>query len=225
MRQVEELTTSIDPGDLRKVAYTYADVFAGEPWNEVSRCSSCGGFGSSKPAEAKECECGKGVLNKEAYPTKETAAYIQAEISKPNAVALYTIQMEMIRIVTEAIKGFAWGYEQTASGLSVAKYKRPEMQETVQDILQSLILSGMFFYISEVGVLPEYQGQGKGKRLVDQMITEAKWKGATDFVMRTNEDSPMRYIAENIGMKPVIGLDTGVRDEENIARVLYIGKR
>lgn len=41
----------------------------------------------------------------------------------------------------------------------------------------------------------------------------------------TNENSAMRYIAENIGMKAILGLNTGLKDEDNEQKVLFYGEK
>src|SRR5579872_2447640 len=45
-------------GTLNSLAVTYASVFAGEPWNEVSRCETTGKFFPDQPGLLCTC-CGK----------------------------------------------------------------------------------------------------------------------------------------------------------------------
>lgn len=207
--------------NLAAVATSYASVFAGEPWKEVSRCTQCGSFSSNEPGENAQCSCG-GSFSKEAYPVKETAEYIAQEISQPDAVSAFLTQSLLLAKVQQTAQGFAWGYQMSRSHLSEKKYQTQEMQQLIVDVLSTC---GFFFYVSEVGVLPELQGQGLGKLLTNQLLKEGEKKGYRHYVVRTNESSALRFILEKIGMKPVIGLQTGIRDTENEARVLFVGQR
>lgn len=209
---------------LPQLAAVYAEVFAGQPWLEVSRCNKCGNFSSSSPDHSSNCSqngC-DGVCDQEAYPLIETTRYIQNELQKPDAIGLYAVQLALMGQAADVIKGFAWGYGSQPDVLAQQKYHTQEMQKVVADLL---VASGFFFYVSEVGVPTVHQGNGLGKRLTNQLIDGGIQKGLSTVVLRTNEDSPMRYIAEKVGMKPVVGLDSGVRDTENEARVLFVGKR
>lgn len=198
-----------------EIAQVYGEVFAGPPWLEVSTCSQCGSFASSLASEKQPCNCG-GVFVLPAYPIAETSTYIRSELAKQSALAFW-LAVGTGRLQAQ---GFGWGYQSTSQGLAEQKYKTAEMQSTIQDLL---LASGAFFYISEVGVLPISQGEGWGKALTSKLVNESRNFPAV--VLRTNEDSPMRYISEKLGMKPIVGLKSGIPDNENEARVLFVGTR
>lgn len=219
MKKNYEIQT-IQPKNYREVATTYARVFAGEPWREVSRCSACGEFSGKNPAENALCQCG-GTFSQEAYPEAETTQYVGQEVTKPAAVGLFLAQVSLLAEATTSAYGFGWGFQMTPQELATKKYRTEEMQKVISEVL---VNSGFFYYVSEVGVLPELQGVGFGKKLTAQVVSTAQSKGYKDFVVRTNEDSAMRYILEKMGMRPVVGLKTGIRDTENPARVLFVGK-
>lgn len=202
------------------VARTYAQVFAGEPWREVSRCTNCGNFSQEKPQSGASCACG-GAFSEEAYPLVETTNYVGRELVKPDATGLFLTQAALFNQVQQIAQGFGWGFKMSPAELS-QKYRTEEMQSVVTDLL---VRAGFFYYVSEVGVLPEVQGLGFGKRLTNQVVDAGRRKGYDQFVVRTNEDSAMRYILEKMGMQAIVGLQTGVKDTENESRVLFINKR
>lgn len=203
--------------DIPDTAKVYAEVFAGEPWREVSKCNSCGEFGSSQPSEKKRCtHCAKGRLSLPAYPERETQQYVTKELSRMDAVGLLAVQMQLSKLI-----GFGWGYAMDGRQFAGEKYKLAEMQQLVTDLL---VNAGTFYYVSEVGVIESSQGHGIGKQLTHRLMDHGK-KSQGTIVLRTNENSSMRYIAEHAGMKPVVGLKSGNTDTENEERVIYIGKK
>lgn len=211
----------IAPSNYEAVASTYAEVFAGEPWKEVSKCKKCGGFSAQSPSQAQACECG-GNFSLPAYPLDETTAYVGQELSRPDAAGVFLSQVDLLQNLGSKAFGFGWGFQSSARELVSKKYRTVEMQRIVSELLVS---AGFFYYVSEVGVLPSLQGSGYGKSITNTLVTSAEKSGYRDFVVRTNEDSAMRYILEKIGMKPVIGLQTGIKDSENESRVLFVGKK
>lgn len=211
---------SITPAEYEPVAKTYAQVFAGEPWREVSRCSQCGEFSSANPGDQEQCACG-GEFSIEAYPLEETAEYVGKELSKPDAIGLLVSQLSLMVESIRVVNGFSWGFRMNQQDLQ-KKYRTDEMRDTVAALL---INAGFFYYVSEVGVLPNLQGQGWGKRLTSSLVGQAEQIGYDQFVVRTNEDSAMRYILEKMGMQPILGLQTGIKDAENEKRVLFVAKR
>lgn len=201
------------------VARTYAEVFSGEPWMEVSKCDHCGEFGSSLPVENSSClRCGTGLMSLEAYPLDETVQYIKDELSHPSPRGLLGAMVN-VRGGETRVEGFGWGYGLSSLQLVEAKYHSGEMREMVGRLLAE---NPAFFYVSEVGVIPTIQRKGLGTELTAGLVEYAT-QFHKSIVLRTNEDSGMRKIAERLGMKPLYGLQTGLRDTENEARVLFLG--
>ena len=216
----ENTLSTITPDAYVLVAKTYAQVFAGEPWREVSKCNKCGNFSDQSPEAGTECSCG-GIFNVEAYPRVETTQYVATELARADAIGLMLSQLTWLKQV-QRVNGFGWGYRMSPAELAARKYRSEQMQALVTELLVS---AGFFYYVSEVGVLPEEQGNGYGTKLTSSIIDQAETGGYREFVVRTNEDSGMRYILEKLGMKPVIGLNTGIKDSENEARVLFVGNK
>lgn len=206
---------SILPSDYSQLAEVYARVFAGYPWYEVSRCTTCCDFSSTLPDLKRSCNaCESGFYADPAYPLDETAAYIGSELGKPDAVGRLVLS-------SRRILGFGWGYSSLSEQLAERKYKTDEMKEVVIRLVGRGVA---FFYVSEVGVLPESQKSGWGRRLTEAVV-DNRPIGLRRVVLRTNQDSGMRYIAEKLGMKPVVGLNTDIVDVENPNRVLFVGER
>lgn len=203
---------------LGRVAEVYARVFAGKPWYEVSRCNVCDVFSSNPPDMGVICGCGKnGKYSLEAYPLEETKSYVLEELNHADPVGLVAIAG--LAQEDTGIIGFAWGYGWTKLEMSEAKWRTPEMRSLVNDCVRN----DNFFYVSEVGVLEPYQGHKIGKSLTNELVNRGKNEYRGEIVLRTNENSPMRYLAEKLGLEPVIGLNNGFMDTENPQRVLFEG--
>lgn len=165
---VEEITTQ-----------AYPIVFGGEPWNEGYRCPICRAEFPSK-YEGKLCPaCEKkdkrSVLLVECWPRAQVLADFYREMQKPNALCLAMGEDEKMTC-------FAWGYEITVDQEIDAHLSAPGLSQ---------MISGTYFYLDEVGVLPEYQGQGIGTKMTSWICSAQKQK---KILLRTKKDSPMHRI-------------------------------
>lgn len=204
---------------LEQIAKTYALVFAGKPWFEVSKCSLCGIFSGNLPDLKVLCSCDeKGEYSLEAYPLGETKDYILEELNHTNAIGL--VAVARLAYEDPEVVGFAWGYGLTKAEMSETKWKSQEMRHLVNNRIGGI----SFFYVSEVGVLDAYQGFKIGKGLTNELVQQGKDAHCGQIVLRTSEDSPMRYLAEKLGLEPVIGLNSGFTDIENPKRILFEGQ-
>lgn len=198
---------------INNIARCYANVFRGEPWNEAFVDPD----GSFISLEAGMERWRQRELQL-AYPLLPTAGYIEAETSKPDAVqVLLTDPNKPNRVIA-----FGWGYAVASSSALVAeKWSQAdsEDQKSLTTIVSEACGKETPWYLSEVGVLPEFQGKRLGSQIVAELITQASQR---PIVMRTNQDSPMTRIAANNGFEPIIGLSSGAIDPVNPERVLYI---
>ncbi|QQG41448.1 MAG: hypothetical protein HYV90_04815 [Candidatus Woesebacteria bacterium] len=191
---------------LIKVAETYRDVFATEPWNEVSRGPNCGKFYENQPGTVCPCGCGK---LQEAYPTMTTVGYIRKEISKPNAIALTTEKDGII-------VGFAWGYEETSEEFATSKYK-PENRNFISQLIGP---NKRFFYMSECGLVKPERSMGLGTEMSLKLVSEASQFNQS-VLLRTNKGSLARFIAKKLNLTPIIGTENTPSDPENPDRILF----
>lgn len=201
----------LDRNDLRKLKKTaeaYRETFATEPWKEVSRCPKYDRFYGPENQPGTICPCSCGKLE-EAYPVVKTTKYIRNEISKTNSIA---------KVVTrdDKLVGFGWAYEETGEDFANSKYK-PENREFVANLVGK---KRKVIYLSEFGLIEEERGKGKGSEITRRVVEESS-RFQKPFLMRTNKSSAMRFIAEKLGMKPIMGLDDTPLDPENPDRILY----
>ncbi len=193
---------------LKKTAEAYRETFATEPWKEVSRGPACDQFFGPENPPGTICPCGCGKLE-EAYPVVKTTKYIRDEISKTNSVA-------MVITKNGKLVGFGWAYEETGEDFAKSKYK-PENREMVANLVGK---KKKVIYLSEFGLVEEERGKGKGSEITKQVVEEAS-QFQKPFLMRTNKGSIMRFIAEKLGMKPIMGSGDTPLDPENPDRILY----
>lgn len=219
-----------------ELARIYAEVFAGPPWSEYTRCSANGRFFGLNTVPGKSCattECSPctGILDL-VYPEVETANYIEGELSKTNAAA---------KIITEEgqILAFAWGFSlESPEAFAEEKYKTVKMQDNIIRLLRECGISNRFFYFSEFGIAEMCRGRGWSNDLFTELSKEAQ-KLQLNILMRTNQESPMIAVAEKFGMTQILGpivkpdrlakrflvsdqAVNGCLDQENNSRVLFI---
>ncbi len=192
-------TLELSKSKLKAIALLYAEVFGGEPWNEVWRCSFCGKFfGADLSLKTPSLCCGQPLSA--AYPEEETIAYINRELAKPFA-------KKDLFYVEGQLAGFAWGYEVSSTN-SLAKEKWPQSEETQQRVISGLSqyinINSSLFYISEVGVSPLFRRNGIGFQLTQNLLKESV-SLEKPVVFRTNWASPMMLIAERLAMTQVMG--------------------
>ena len=186
----------IDPGNsgqIGQLADLYADVFAGPPWNEVTKCASTGSFYGSDTTVGSPCpDCQTPLL--EAYPREETIRYILGELGKSNPIGL-------LAFVNNELAGFSWGYQTDVNSLAMSKWKTPKMQEAVKSLLVDYGVTDKLFYGSETGVDPKFQGKGLGKKLVTARLNRIISSNERYALVRTNVNSPMYGIINGSWIK------------------------
>ncbi len=139
---------------------------------------------------------------------KKAMKYISMELSKKIAVAYLAIS-ENIPI------GFGWGYQLDWEKFVETKYDTKEGKILLRNFRQDETLS---FYISEVGVDPDFQNNRIGSRLTNKLASTDK-----PLLMRTLKTSPMLSIAlKQLLMQPIISPDLDFKDPENPNRVILI---
>ncbi len=214
------------PANLYQTAQCYKLAFWGSPWKEA--------FVKDKkfyPATPELLIDANWRLQdyQRAYPMRQTADYIRAEVTKPGAVF-----RQIFKPNSQTVIGFGWGYSIPYADI-LAQDKWPQASPKDQTILSLLInrftLRGSFWYLSEVGIRPHYQEQGLGTQIVRQLIDQAPCK---QIVMRTNQDSPMVSIAKKFDFVQILGPSvdksappptpsciTNLNDPQNPNRVLF----
>lgn len=192
---------SINRNDLNQIAEVaglYANVFAGPPWYEATKCLTSGSFYGADTTAGAPCPDCSNPLS-EAYPKDETTQYILGELGKTNPIGL-------LAFVNSELAGFSWGYRTTPKELvESSKWKTPDMKQKVYDLLADYGVSGSLFFGSETGVDPKFRDKGLGKKLVRARFDEILRSGEKYALVRTNVNSPMYGIIEGSSMSK--GLD------------------
>lgn len=192
---------SIDKANIdqiRQLAGLYADVFAGPPWNEVTKCATSSKFYGKDTQAGTPCpDCQNPLL--EAYPKDETVGYILGELGKSNPIGL-------LAYVNSELAGFSWGYETNLENVAQSKWKTPQMQQSVQKLLESYGVKDKLFYGSETGLSPAFQGLGIGKKLIRNRLDKIVRTGENYVLIRTNVNSNMYGICKEIeGFDQILG--------------------
>lgn len=198
----------------------YPEVFADEPWNEWVKCLPESSeevevyFGRStnlNPGDA--CPSCQSPLARY-YEFQPTYEKILKEVSQPGAIAL-------LGILNQIVVGFAWSYCSDISTIATTKWDNIPMQSTVMNSLKPYVGErGEIRYLSEVGVQKSYRNQG-----IATALSKDATRDNVPIVVRTNQDSPMATICENLGLLRVIGPDLQVQDSVRPDRVLYVSPR
>jgi GNAT superfamily N-acetyltransferase len=154
---IHQIEPFSDPETVRGIVAAYQRTFGGEPWNEGYVCPVCGDSFPLTQAGGPCLSCsarGTSVLLDEYWPASKVTSDFNREMGKPEALCLVAKD-------EDAIVGFIWGY-------------RIVIGDHVDDYLESpglsQLVSGPFFYLDDAAVIPEYQCQGIGKKLVAQML-------------------------------------------------------
>lgn len=222
IRQIEGTPPQFTGNELARLATTYAAVFAGNPWREVSRCRD----GFSSEVVGSQCEdCAE--VRSEAYPLVSQMETILAELTRPNA-ACFVVEDEE----DDAIVGFSWSFAyQNVDELLAEKYDGATTQHDRLrgDVQRALGRYGIgaraFYYLSETGIIddPRYRGRGISKELVQRRQDVAESRGL-DIVQRTSIKSPMYRTMRSAGFTQVMGANMGEVDVVNNDRVLFVKK-
>jgi len=205
---IKEELLNPDSSTLESVAVVYAKVFAGWPWYEVSKGMNCEQFYGPEFPPGSLCPCGYENLV-EAYPKEETIKYIKDELSKPLALG--------INLAVNGLQsGFGWGYKLSGKDFAEKKYSKTDSRIAIA----SVVGNKDYFYISEVGIVPSFQGSGLGFRITSRLAEQASFY-SLPILMRTNIESPMVKIGKRLGMSIVFGPSTDFIDPENPKRVVF----
>lgn len=222
IRRIEGDPPQFANSELSRLATTYARVFAGDPWNEVSRCQD--GF-SPLPVGSPCDDCGD--LRQEAYPNDTQVQVITGELQRPDA-ACFVLEDQQI----DEIVGFSWGFSyQDTDEFIQQKYagegeRYNVLRRAVRRLLGSYAIEARpFYYLSETGIVndPRYRGRGISKEFVRLRSMVAADRGL-DIIQRTSLNSPMYRTMQGAGFTQIMGENIDEPDVVNPRRVLFIRK-
>jgi hypothetical protein len=189
------------------LAKTYAEVFAGDPWNEVTQCIGCNRFFGPDSYVGMRCKGGlcDGEPLTEAFPVEKTALDLIRDANRSGSAA-------KVLLSERQPVGFAFGFPYTNGEFEVDRYNTSSGREVVSKFLNQLGLNAVTFYISEVGIKPEFRGNGYSNTLVDELIDQASLL-ELGLLMRTNRESPMVAVAKRARMGQIMGPEVAISDQ------------
>lgn len=199
----------------------YPEVFADEPWNEWVKCNTESTletevyFGRSSGLNPNDpCPSCQTVLDRY-YEFLPTYAKILTELGNAGTIAL-------IGTIRRQIAGFAWSFYSNIETIATSKWKdNAVMQDRVVKALAQYVgRQGEIRYFSEVGVKKPYRNRGIGTALSREATRDN-----LPIVVRTNQNSPMTIICDNLGLVRVIGPKLQIQDNVRLDRVLYVSPR
>jgi GNAT superfamily N-acetyltransferase len=185
---IQQVDPFSDSETVRGIVAAYQRTFGGEPWNEGYVCSVCGGMFPLGKVRACCPSCtgqGKSVLLVDYWPTSKITSDFYREMARPEALCIVAKD-------GDNVVGFIWGY-------------RMVVDEHIDDHLEapglSRLISGEFFYLDDAAVIPEYQLQGLGKKLVARML---QMQSRKKVLARTLDQSRMFRILADFNGKTVL---------------------
>lgn len=192
--QVEKF---VPKNDLTSTAELYAEVFAGPPWNEYTKCTGCNEFFGLESKPIIPCNiCGKELTL--AYPADKTKKHILNEISRKDA-SIFVMRRQ------ENLIGFVWGFSyQSPHDFTKEKYRTLRMQNGIKSLLEKNSITDAFFYFSECGIKTDQRGNGFSNTLSKLLLDEAR-KTRLPIVLRATWASPMVAVAKRFGMTQIMG--------------------
>lgn len=201
--------------DLESLAKLYAQVFAGEPWNEYTVCPASGAFFGAATTPGETCpddDCHNRL--EPAYPLDKTVDYITTELSRPDAALL--LVKDAAR--ADELVGFSWGFSfENPEDFVTSKYKTPEMHLAIRGLLRDLDVGTRgLWYLSESGVKndPNYRGKGLSREFHFTRLEIAHLLGR-DAVQRTSALSNM-YRTSRRTMAQVMGVEAAINDDNKL---------
>lgn len=204
IRRIEGNPPQFVGDELMQVADTYAEVFAGDPWYEVTRCTSSEREFRRTGAPGDICPSHATPLTA-AYPRDEQMEVILGEVSHRDA-SMFVLE-DGPRVV-----GFSWAYAyESPDDFIDAKYQgesseAEQLRENVSRLLARHGLYGPFYYLSETGIIPDarYRGHGYSNELIHRRLEVADSLGL-DVLQRTSCDSAMYNTAKTAGFQQING--------------------
>lgn len=188
MITIERINPFKQADSVSAIVQAYQKTFGQAPWNEGYKCPVCEETVSliKKTDYCPSClKQGKSVIMVEYWPKNKVITDFYQEMSKPESLCL-------IAKFGDDVVGFAWGYEVFINHTIDEYLEAPGLHELV---------SGDFFYLDEVAVLPEFQGKGIGRNLIKQLFENQPHK---KIILRTLEKSQMSNLINSMEGKIIL---------------------
>ena len=218
---IEQLNPGQRP-DYSSLAEVYAQVFSGYQWYEVTRCPTKGPVSGQDKELGQLCTCCEDApqVLTVAYPREETATYIEEELSLPGTIGMLGILNGPGGMGYRDIIAFSWAICTSPEDLAIRKWRTSEARAKISEALAPYSQDGQLLFGSEVGVLPGYQSEGIGTRLMQARLSAVEQAGL-NLAGRTLAGSPMSKIYTRLGFRQLDCLDL---DNPNRTLFIYEGQ-
>lgn len=186
--KIERIDPFLRPELVAAIVSAYQQTFGDTPWNEGYKCPICS-FTTALNQLSLHCprchERGKSILMVEYWPSHQILSDFYQEILRPDSLCLVAKE-------EEKVVGFTWGYQITIHPQIDGHLEAPGLHELV---------SGEFFYLDEVAVLPTHQRKGIGKKLIQFIFAT---QPHPKIILRTLDDSQMSRLINCLGGKTIM---------------------
>ena len=179
------------PELVQKIALVYKETFGGAPWNEGYKCPVCA---VNLPLQVEEKICpfclqeGKSIHLVNYWPVDQILSDFYQEMSRPESICLAVE-------VGSAIVGFAWGYQIVLNQETEEYLGSSGLCEKFKD--------QVFFYLDDVGIKPDTQCKGFGRKIIEQIFAQQKEK---NILLRTMEVSQMFHLIKKMGGEKIYSI-------------------
>lgn len=187
--KIQEIKPFQQPELISGIVSVYQKAFGSSPWDEGYRCPICNLVLplSSTDRFCPRClKSDKSVLLVEYWPANRIISDFYQEMSRPDSLCLIVGQPE------EKIIGFAWGYQITIDEQTDEHLEAPGLHD---------LISGPFFYLDEVAMLPKEQGRGVGKNLLNEIFQR---QPHPRIILRTLDNSQMSNLITKMGGRVIM---------------------
>ena len=201
--KIEIINPYTQPAVVEEIANIYQKVFGDLPWNEGYKCPACDSSFSLR-IESKLCpNCIQQelhILLIPYWPVSKIISDFYHEMARNKSICI-------IGNINSEIIGFAWGYEIIMS----------EETDTYLGARGLSTKTGIkkFFYLDEVGIKPNNQCQGFGKKLLTAIFSLQNEK---NIMLRTMKDSRMYFLIKNIGGREIFS----ITNSKSVIMVLHL---
>lgn len=160
----------------------YRKVFAGAPWNEWKKCGVCkkewGEDSATELVAMGFLHCGEIVAD--SWP----AAKVEYDLS----LQLKARTSCWIAVIRDWVIGFAWGYPICPAKLA-DDLKSPDLVLNLEQMFGPHVEVA---YQDDLGVLPEFRGNGISRQLIARRLKDLKDQGLKVGVARVKRDPPSK---------------------------------
>ncbi|MEI6316407.1 MAG: GNAT family N-acetyltransferase [bacterium] len=174
-----------DQNIIKQIAVCYQKTFGEHPWHEGYRCPKCNKSFSLMCAKKLCDHCNHELVLY--WPLDKIETDFMYEMTKDNAIC-YVAKMN------DEIIGFAWGYQVILNQEFDLYVNAPGLSMQFEN--------RNFFYLDEIGIIPNCQCKGIGKKLAFEIFNSQSY----NVLLRTLNNTQMSSMIERMGGENIFNL-------------------